>query len=140
MRLDFKGQRLFMIFKIQFYLHSLIKKCYQTFLKRRTWLCSWFTEFWKAIISIIVKWYLRLPSKLENDCSLLGNWMDVKNLTLLITFLTKFFKKCSKKMVQHGKLKIMKEKNIFHLQTKTILVFFKKLQVSVGDNYWLGIN
>ena len=38
-----------------------------------------------------MKWYLRLPSKLENDCSLLGNWMDVKNLTLLITFLTKFF-------------------------------------------------
>ena len=128
MRLDFKGQRLFMIFKIQFYLHSLIKKCYQTFSKRITWLCSWFTEFWKAIISIIVKWYLRLPSKLENDCSLLGNWMDVKNLTLLITFLTKFFKKCSKKMALHGKLKLMKEKKHFSFANEDHFSFLKNFK------------
>ena len=31
-------------------------------------------------------------------------------------------------MVQHGKLKLMKEKNIFHLQTKTILVFLKNFK------------
>ena len=129
MRLDFKGHRLFMIFKIQFYLHSLIKKCYQTFLNRRTWLCSWFTEFWKAIISIIVKWYLRLPSKLENDCSLLGNWMDVKNLTLLITFLTKFFQKMFKEDGTTWEIKVNEgKKNIFHLQTKTISVFLKNFK------------
>ena len=38
-------------------------------------------------------------------------------------------------MALHGKLKLMKEKNIFHLQTKTILVFSKKFQVSVGHNW-----
>ena len=71
-----------------------------------------------------MKWYLRLPSKLENDCSLLGNWMDVKNLTLLITFLTKFFQKMFKEDGTTWEIKVNEgKKNIFHLQTKTILVF-----------------
>ena len=128
MRLDFKGQRLFMIFKIQFYLHSLIKKCYQTFSKRITWLCSWFTEFWKAIISIIVKWYLRLPSKLENDCSLLGNWMDVKNLTLLITFLTKFFQKMFKEDGTTWEIKVNEGKKHFSFANEDHFSFLKNFK------------
>ena len=75
-----------------------------------------------------MKWYLRLPSKLENDCSLLGNWMDVENLTLLITFLTKFFQKMFKEDGTTWEIKVNEGKKHFSFANEDHFSFLKNFK------------